>query len=144
MSSMQIVERIGVPPATLFEVFTSQREWFRLSRGAPTEVDPVVGGKFKLFGGGIQGEYVSLDNQSTPLKIRMKWRMAQWADDAASDVSLTFEEDGKDTTMLTIDQVKIPSHDKYGNGSQAENAEQGWRINILNALDKVLLYPVLN
>ena len=56
--------------------------------------DPRPGGKFMMYGGIIDGEYIELQENK---KIEMKWRFKDWGE-AYSHVIINFEEDDDDVS----------------------------------------------
>lgn len=63
---------------TAEEVYTTFVDGQRVAaftRAPPQVFEPKEGGKFVLFGGNVEGEFVELEK---PKKIVMKWRLGAW------------------------------------------------------------------
>ena len=60
--------------AELYDVFVSPQKLAAWTRRQPI-VDPKVGGKFVLFDGNVNGEFLLLEKDK---KIEQTWRLPQW------------------------------------------------------------------
>lgn len=173
-------------------------------------VDVKVGGKFSLFGGNLEGEFVQVD---APNSYTQKWRFKSWPDnwfstvrikqrrqytsEASIDrrifvifaimyiyncfiyicmyvyvipsehfrtiqilrntacacicmymlihshppqVKMTFEAESESVVKLTIEHTNIPEKDKYGNHSEPQRVEAGWRQKFVLAIQKFVGY----
>ena len=63
-------------------------------------MDVREGGKFSLYGGTVEGEYVLLKPFE---KIKQKWRFSSWEDGIYSEVTLKFVEEPKGTTNVSLE-----------------------------------------
>lgn len=72
--------------------------------GSLPVVDPKVGGKFSLFGGNVQGEFIELVESQ---KITQKWRLMIWPQDHYAVLSLTFDQH-TNGTMLRMKMSDVP------------------------------------
>ena len=68
----------------------------------------------------------------------MKWKMKAW--EGYSDVEITFEEIEEDECLVTVNQVNIPTHDKFGAYVHFDSLESGWKSNIFERIHKVFGY----
>lgn len=76
-----------------------------------------------MYGGTVAGRFVELQPYS---RIKQKWRFSSWEDGYESDVLLSFQEEQKGTTVVTLEQTGLPEEDKYGNHDVVANVERGW------------------
>ena len=91
-----------------------------------------------LFGGVIEGEYISLkENQ----QIEMNWRFKDWGQ-VWSHVLINLEQEEDDEVIVTVKQTKVPAYDSYGKHVHLDNLENGWRNNIFEKLSKVFGFPI--
>lgn len=110
-------EKFRCSPRELFECLVDPAR-VRAYAGGDAIVSREKGGKFKLFGGSVEGENVQVE---APRKLVQKWRFSSWPSGHYSTVTITLEE--KDSrTILKLQQEGIPSDDK-------ERTEQGWDYN---------------
>ena len=70
----------------------------------PVKLEPKKEGKFELFGGNIQGEFIEL----SPQKIVQKWRLKQWPTGHFSEVALEISEKS-DHTEVNLTQSGVPT-----------------------------------
>ena len=64
----------------------------------PAVSEPRPGGKYMMFGGMIDGEYVNIE---TNKKIQLKWRFKDWGEQYA-DVNINFDEDDDEVRTLSF------------------------------------------
>lgn len=100
--------------------------------GSDAVVSNEVGGKFKLFGGYVEGENVEVN---FPKKLVQKWRFNKWAEGHYSTVMIEFEESGG-KTHLTLTQTGIPEDDK-------EHTESGWDTNFWSRIKGIFGYGAM-
>jgi len=67
--------------AELYTTFVDPQRVAAFTRAPPQIFEPRVGGKFRFFGGNVEGEFVELDE---PKSIIQKWRLADWPQGNAS------------------------------------------------------------
>jgi len=92
------------PPARLYDAWLSTATQTTIT-GAPAIVEPVVGGRFSLWGGSVRGQLVYLQR---PSRIAQTWRTEDFgprADD--SRLELSFEPTARGTRLI-ITQDRIP------------------------------------
>jgi len=86
--------------------------------GGDAIVSKEKGGKFKLFGGYVEGENLEVE---FPTKLVQRWRFNNWPAGHYSLVTIELQEkNGK--THLTLNQTGVPASDK-------DHTEQGWSAN---------------
>jgi len=103
----------------LFITFTDPGRITAFTRSPPKVFEgPKAGGKFELFGGGVQGEYVSL---TEPKQIVQKWRLAHWPQGHYSTLTLDFDQDNVNAvTNMKASWDRVPvgeedsTRDKWG------------------------------
>ena len=77
--------------AELFASFTDPARLAAFTRSPPTVFEGAKpGGRFQLFGGGVQGEYVAL---TEPRQIVQRWRLQSWPAGHFSTLTLDFDQD---------------------------------------------------
>jgi len=114
-------------PERVYEALTDSGKFSQLSGGAPTEIDPEVGGSFSCFGGMIQGRNVELvPNQ----RIVQAWRVGNWEPGVYSIAKFELKPEGSGT-RLVFDHAGFPE-------GQGEHLESGWHANYWEPLRKHL------
>ena len=93
--------------AELFTTFTDPQRIAAFTRSPPVVFEGAKpGGKFSLFGGGVQGEYVELKE---PTRIVQKWRLASWPQGHYSKLTLDFDQDDVDAvTNMRVEWDRVP------------------------------------
>jgi len=91
--------------------------------GGDAEMKSEVGGKFKLFGGYVTGENVSLER---PNKIVQKWRMSNWPEGHYSNVIFDIEQK-ESKVHLKLTQTDVPESEK-------QTTQAGWSSNYFNRI----------
>uniref|UniRef100_A0A1B6E8U8 Activator of Hsp90 ATPase AHSA1-like N-terminal domain-containing protein n=1 Tax=Clastoptera arizonana TaxID=38151 RepID=A0A1B6E8U8_9HEMI len=76
----------------------------------PVKLDCKKGGKFELFGGNIQGEFIELEPDK---KIVQKWRIKQWPPEHYSTVTIELDQQ-EDHTVVKLTQTGVPSNEADG------------------------------
>ena len=91
----------------LFTTFTDVQRITAFTRSPPTTFEGAkAGGKFSFFGGGVQGEYVSLKE---PSQVVQKWRLAHWPQGHYSGLTLDFDQDDVDAvTNMRVKWDAVP------------------------------------
>lgn len=87
----------------LYITFLDQNRVAAWSRAAPN-LDPKVGGKFSLFNGNIDGEFLELEENA---KIVQTWRLQAWPKDHYAKLTLAFDQ-GLDGTNLRMVMDDVP------------------------------------
>lgn len=94
---------------------------------APTQIDPVPGGAFSLFGGYVTGHMLELVADS---RIVQAWRAGSWPEGAYSIARFVLlSEDSQ--TRLSFDHTGFPNE-------AAVHLAEGWHINYWEPLTKFL------
>ncbi|KAF8425912.1 activator of Hsp90 ATPase [Tirmania nivea] len=88
----------------LYTTFVDPQRVAAFTRAVPQVFEPNVGGKFKLFGGNVEGEFSELEK---PKKAVMKWRLGGWPAGHFSKLTLVFDQ-GYDTTVLRYTWEGVP------------------------------------
>jgi len=110
-------EKFHCSPRDLFECLVDSAR-VKAYAGGDATVSREKGGKFKLFGGSVEGENIEVEQ---PRRLVQKWRFSSWPEGHYSTVTITLEE--KDSkTILKLQQEGVPANDK-------ERTEQGWNYN---------------
>jgi len=102
-------------PRDLYEALMDSRKHAKFS-GEKASISRKVGGKFKCYGGYIEG--LNLDLRPDK-KIVQSWRGSDWPDGHYSKVTYSFQK-VKNGTRLTFTQSGVP--DQY-----YKDINQGWR-----------------
>ena len=63
----------------------------------PAVSEPRPGGRYQLYGGLIDGEYLNLTEAKS---LELKWRFKDWGDAGYSHVLISFEEDEEDVRAM--------------------------------------------
>ncbi|CDW72231.1 aha1 domain containing protein [Stylonychia lemnae] len=105
---------------------------------SPAVSEPVPNGKYQVFNGNIEGEYISLEQGK---HIELRWRFKDWEVYSHVDIKLDEGED-EDECEVSVIQTDIPTHDKYLKNVHLDNLENGWRANIFERLSKVFGYAL--
>jgi len=115
--SFTLTDKFLCRPEDLFECLIDSNH-VKAYSGGDAIVSREVGGKFKLFGGSVEGENVEVE---FPKKLVQKWRFNSWSEGHYSIVTITLEErDSK--TILKLNQTGVPKEDR-------ERTEKGWSAN---------------
>jgi activator of HSP90 ATPase len=126
--SFTVTEKFLCSPTDLFECFIDNAR-VKAYAGGDASVSREKGGKFRLFGGSVEGENVEVDY---PKKLVQKWRFSTWPDGHYSTVTITLDEkDGK--TICKLTQAGVPSEDK-------ERTERGWSTNFWTRIKGIFGY----
>lgn len=96
-TNLTLKPAFSASPEELYRIFTDQGMVAAWSRSKP-ELEPKNGGKFKLFGGNITGEFTELNENKN---IKMKWRLKEWKPDHYADLSFEFVPEDTQTVMVT-------------------------------------------
>lgn len=107
---------IKCPISKVYEAFVDENEFSKITDGEEADIDPVVGGKFSLFSGKIQGYNLDLIKNK---RVVQAWRAMNWSEGVFSITTFTFEEQPKGSTTIFFEHVGFPDGDK-------EHLEGGW------------------
>ncbi|XP_068195222.1 activator of 90 kDa heat shock protein ATPase homolog 1-like [Antennarius striatus] len=108
-------ETFQASPAELYRVFTSQ-EMLQAFTQAPAAVEAEKGGRFRLLGGNILGEFTEMVPDD---KLVMKWRYNNWPCEHYATVTLSFL-DRSSETELRVEARGVPD-------GEEERTQDGWR-----------------
>jgi uncharacterized protein YndB with AHSA1/START domain len=120
----------------VYEALTDSRQFDKvvhfgeegMSRGKkPTEISPVVGGAFSLFGGYIVGRNIEL---APGERLVQAWREISWTPGVYSIVKFDLTEQGA-ATKIVFDQTGFPQ-------GAGEHLLPGWKANYWDPLKKYL------
>ncbi|OJD14457.1 hypothetical protein AJ78_05192 [Emergomyces pasteurianus Ep9510] len=91
----------------LYTTFTDAQRIAAFTRAAPRRFDGAkVGGKFSIFDGNVDGEYVKLHS---PTLIVQKWRLAQWPEGHYSTQEIKFDQNDVDrVTNMRVKWEGVP------------------------------------
>ncbi|XP_049595939.1 activator of 90 kDa heat shock protein ATPase homolog 1b [Syngnathus scovelli] len=124
----RLTETFLTSPADLFKVFVNQ-EMIQAFTHAPATVEGEKGGKFRLLGGNVLGEFVELVRDE---KIVMKWRYNNWPCEHYATVTLTLA-DRSSETELRVDCRGVPNDDE-------DRTKDGWRRFYFEAIKQTFGY----
>ncbi|KAF3236879.1 hypothetical protein TWF217_000746 [Orbilia oligospora] len=88
----------------LYQTLIDPNRITAFTRSHPEVFEPVEGGRFKLFGGNVTGEFVRLDPAE---KITQKWRLANWPEGHYSTMTMVFDQ-GVAATVLRLTWKGVP------------------------------------
>lgn len=105
INTSEISENIDfqAPISELYSVFLDRPRLEAWTR-SKAEVDPKVGGKFSLFGGNIEGEFLELVESKLVLQ---KWRLKTWPEGHYALLKLIFDPN-IDGTLLRMKMSGVP------------------------------------
>ena len=112
-------------PSELYQIFMDVnrvRAWSR----SDVRLEPKVGGKFSLFGGNVEGEFLEIVERE---KIKMTWRLKSWPAGHFSIVTMSFLEN-QDSTTIKLVQEKVPLGEK-------DRTEKNWYQYYWNSIKAV-------
>lgn len=123
-STVRAEAQFMISAADLFSLLTDESripQWTR----APAQSSPTPGGTFSLFGGGVVGKFVSIDQ---PTSFVQSWRLRspQWPDDHDGTLTTTLEQQS-DSTKLVLELQGVPK----GQEDEIERNLIGYYINSL-------------
>lgn len=87
----------------LYITFIDKARVAAWSRAAPN-LEPTVGGKYSLFNGNIEGEFLELQEN---VKIAQTWRLKAWPTGHYAKLTMTFDQ-GLDGTNLRMVMDDVP------------------------------------
>ncbi|MCB9742615.1 MAG: SRPBCC domain-containing protein [Alphaproteobacteria bacterium] len=104
MTELTLTDVFFVPPQRLYDAWLSETEQSQMT-GEPALIDARVGGRYALWGGMVEGEFVHLER---PSRVAMTWRTADFGPTTPStrlELSFTPTPQG---TQLIVRQDLIP------------------------------------
>lgn len=124
--SLKMSVLLAAAPEVIYRAWLDSREHGRFVEGE-AEIEPRVGGSFRIWDGYITGTTVELE---PPRRILQRWRTTEFPDGTPdSSLELRFDRQGKGTRLI-LNQTEIPD-------GQAAMYEAGWKENYF---DKMELY----
>jgi len=137
-ADVKIKYQFAPPPHILYDTFLDEN---RLKGATASDVSmpKVVGGKFSLFSGSVEGEIVTLtpyEESAGFASMVWKWRFTHWQPGHMSTVMLTFTKKDDGSTELEMSQVGVPEEER-------ERCEGGWKGLLLDRLKAMLGGSVL-
>ncbi|KAJ6262796.1 hypothetical protein Dda_1353 [Drechslerella dactyloides] len=88
----------------LYQTFVDPQMVAAFTRSSPQLFEPKQGGRYRLFGGNVEGEFVTL---TPPQQIEQKWRLSSWPTGHFSTMSMAFDQ-GQDSTKLRLSWTGVP------------------------------------
>ncbi|KAK6503915.1 hypothetical protein TWF506_002138 [Arthrobotrys conoides] len=88
----------------LYQTFIDPNRIAAFTRSYPEVFEPVEGGRFKLFGGNVTGEFVKL---APAEEVTQRWRLANWPEGHYSTMTMVFDQ-GVAATVLRLNWKGIP------------------------------------
>lgn len=119
-----IKEKFNADSRVIFESFVDERRISAYTQSSAF-VEAKVGGKFKIMGGRVSGEFLNLKPFQ---EIAQKWRLSTWKEEEYSNVLITIEEDEDGKTLLTLTQSNFPKD------VVPRSVEGLWREQIINRI----------
>ncbi len=102
-------------PHAVYEALMDEKKHSQFT-DSDAKISRKAGGKFKIYGGEIEGENIELVPDK---KIVQTWRYSDWPEGVNSTITFIFEAIEKGTRM-TFTQKGVPD-DKF------EDIKQGWK-----------------
>jgi activator of HSP90 ATPase len=102
-------------PHAVFEALMDEKKHAAFT-GGEAKISRKVGGKFKIYGGDVEGKNLELLPDQ---KIVQSWRYSDWPEGHYSTATFALEPTEKGTRMV-FTQTDVPE-DKY------EDIKQGWK-----------------
>jgi activator of HSP90 ATPase len=111
-----IQQRVRFPtsPQILFDLYVDSRQ-HSFSTGAPATVSRKAGGKFKAFGGQLEGKNLLIIPGKQVVQL---WRASHWKKEDCSILILTFRR-ATGGAQIDLVHVGVPAYDHKG-------VKQGW------------------
>jgi activator of HSP90 ATPase len=120
----------------MYTTFTDPQRIAAFTRGAPRQFDGAqVGGKFSIFDGNVNGEFVKLDK---PKQIVQKWRLAQWPEGHFSTLEINFDQNDVDgVTQMRVSWTGVPV-------GQEDVTKQNWDVYYVRSIKQTFGYVILS
>ncbi|GFF62897.1 uncharacterized protein C1711.08 [Aspergillus lentulus] len=117
----------------MYTTFTDPQRIAAFTRGAPRQFDGAqVGGKFSIFDGNVNGEFVKLDK---PKQIVQKWRLAQWPEGHFSTLEINFDQNDVDAvTQMRVTWTGVPV-------GQEDVTKQNWDVYYVRSIKQTFGTP---
>ncbi|EAW25036.1 AHA1 family protein [Aspergillus fischeri NRRL 181] len=119
----------------MYTTFTDPQRIAAFTRGAPRQFDGAqIGGKFSIFDGNVNGEFVKLDK---PKQIVQKWRLAQWPEGHFSTLEINFDQNDVDAvTQMRVTWTGVPV-------GQEDVTKQNWDVYYVRSIKQTFGYVIL-
>ncbi len=117
---------LNASPQRIYDILMDAKK-FAAVTGLTAEIDPVVGGAFKTFGGVIEGRNVELISGQ---RIVQAWRPANWDPGVYSVVHFELKVHEAGTTLI-LDHTGFPEGD-------FDHLDAGWYLRYWNPLKKYI------
>lgn len=116
----------------LYNTFTDPQRLAVFTRGPPRQFDGAhEGGKFSIFDGNVNGEYVKL---SPPRLIVQKWRLAQWPEGHFSTLEIRFDQNDMDgVTQMHVSWTGVPV-------GQEDVTKRNWEMYYVRSMKQAFGY----
>lgn len=100
-------EEFRTTAAELYQTFTDAQRIAAFTRAAPKLFEGATkGGKFVLFDGNVDGEYLEL---TEPTHIVQSWRLKQWPTGHYSKLRIDFDQNDVDSvTVMRVEWTGVP------------------------------------
>lgn len=121
--TVEITERFKARPSDIFECMLDQQRVSAFTSSS-CSIEPRVGGKFTLFDGMINGEYLAIEPAQT---IQMQWHSKDWPVNHQSTVNIKIVEEEPGETVLYLTHKHVPTRDASGDTSVVARTKQGWK-----------------
>lgn len=120
----------------LYNTFTDPQRIAVFTRGPPRQFEGAhVGGKFSIFDGNVNGEYVKLE---PPSVIVQKWRLAQWPEGHFSTLEIKFDQNDMDgVTQMHVTWTGVPV-------GQEDVTKQNWDMYYVRSMKIAFGYVILS
>ncbi|KAK6330129.1 hypothetical protein TWF730_004629 [Orbilia blumenaviensis] len=89
----------------LYQTFVDPQRVSAFTRSHLETFEPVEGGRFKLFGGNVTGEFLKLAPEEKT--VTQKWRLLNWPEGHYSVMTMVFDQ-GYDATVLRLSWKGVP------------------------------------
>lgn len=128
--SLKMSVQLGAAPESVYHAWLDSTEHGSFVE-AQAEIDPRVGGGFRIWDGYITGTTIELD---PPRRIVQHWRTSEFPEGSPdSRLEVRFDRAG-DGTRLTLEQTNIPD-------GQGAMYEAGWRDNYFDPMERYFAAP---
>lgn len=106
-ATVNTTEEFRTTAAELYKTFTTADRLAAFTRAPPKIFEGAhIGGKFELFDGNVNGEFVELEE---PVKIVQKWRLGQWVPGHYSRLEINFDQNERDAvTVMRVVWEGVP------------------------------------
>lgn len=116
----------------LYNTFTDPQRIAIFTRAPPRQFEGAhVGGKFSIFDGNVNGEYVKLD---PPSLLVQKWRLAQWPEGHFSTLEMKFDQNDSDgVTQMYVTWTGVPV-------GEEDTTKRNWEMYYIRSMKQAFGY----